>query len=155
MLNQVTSAIKTFSPSVPPKAIDILKQILDHAKTSGLVDQLCACLAASGASLIPGSGNLARVAEEGCRALWFLINALECLSLKEKARTFPLTSLRSHSLARLDIREHDRSPDIGTDCEKVLDAITRAFLDSKPVHCAILYCLRQRNEAVLLAGIQV
>lgn len=155
MLNQVTAAIKTFPLSSPPKAIDILKQILDHAKTSGLVDHLCLCLAASGTSMISGSANLSRVAAEGCRALWFLINALESLSLKEKARTFPLTSLHSHSVSRLDIREHDRSPDIGTECEKVVDAITRAFLDSKPVHCAILYCLRQRNEAVLLAGIQL
>lgn len=155
MLNQVTSAIKKLSLSGPPKAIDILKQILDHAKTSGLVDHLCLCLAASGTSMISGSANLSRVAAEGCRALWLLINALESLYLKENARTCPLTSLRSHSLVRLDIREHDRSPDIGTDCEKVLDAITRAFLDSKPVHCAILYCLRQRNEGVLLAGIQV
>ncbi|XP_010671457.2 serine/threonine-protein kinase TIO isoform X1 [Beta vulgaris subsp. vulgaris] len=155
MLNQVTSAIKKLSLSGPPKAIDILKQILDHAKTSGLVDHLCLCLAASGTSMISGSANLSRVAAEGCRALWLLINALESLYLKENARTCPLTSLRSHSLVRLDIREHDRSPDIGTDCEKVLDAITRAFLDSKPVHCAILYCLRQRNEGVLLAGIQL
>ncbi|XP_021764025.1 serine/threonine-protein kinase TIO-like [Chenopodium quinoa] len=155
MLNQVTSAIKTFSPSGPSKAIDILKQILDHAKTSGLVDHLCVCLAASGTSMISGSANLSRVAAEGCRALWFLINALETFSLKDKSGTFPLTSLRSHSLVRLDIGENDRSPDVGTDCEKVLDAITRAFLDSKPVHCAILYCLRQRNEAVLFAGIQL
>lgn len=156
MLNQVTSAIKTISLSGPPKAIDILKQILDHAKTSGLVDHLCVCLATSGTSMISGSANLSRVAAEGCRALWFLIDALESLSLKEKARTFPLTSLRGHSLVRLDIRENDSSSsDIGTECEKVLDVITRAFLDSKPAHCAMLYCLRQRNEAVLLAGIQL
>ncbi|KAL2921843.1 Serine/threonine-protein kinase TIO [Bienertia sinuspersici] len=155
MLNQVTLAVKAFPLSGPPKAIDILKQILDHAKTSGLVDHLCACLAACGTSMISGSANLSRAAAEGCRALWFLLNALESLSIKEKARAFPLTTLRSHSLGRLNISEYDKSLDIGTECEKVVDAITKAFLDSKPVHCAILYCLRQRNEAVLFAGIQL
>jgi len=155
MLNQVVLAVKASILGGPSKANGILRQILDHAKTSGLVDHLCMCLEASGTSLISGSANLSEAASESCKALWCLIDALENLSLNEKAYSFPLSSLRGHSLVRLDLREHDRYPEIGTECEKVLETITRAFLKSKPVHVAIYCCLRQRADTVLLAVIQV
>ncbi|KAL6132335.1 hypothetical protein ACLB2K_070706 [Fragaria x ananassa] len=49
---------------------EAVKQILNHAKTSGLADQLCLCLATAGESLISGSSNMLRSACEACRAIW-------------------------------------------------------------------------------------
>ncbi|KAH9624398.1 hypothetical protein KSS87_017953 [Heliosperma pusillum] len=154
MLNQVSSALKATDVSGPTDTIDTLKKILDHAKTSGLVDHLCMCLATAGTGLT-SSPSFQRSASEGCKALCFLIDALENMSNKVKPWIFPLTLHQSHSLVRLDIKELDWSPDTGTDCKKIIEVLTGMFLKSKPVFVAIYYCLRQRNEAVLLATIQL
>ncbi|KAK9665281.1 hypothetical protein RND81_14G102200 [Saponaria officinalis] len=153
MLNQVSSSTKECGVSEPPEAIDI-KKILDHAKTSGLVNHLCMCLATAGTGLT-SSPSFQRSASEGCKALWFLIDAMENLSNQVKPWIFPLTLYQSHSLVRLDIKELDWSPDSGTDSKKIIEALTKTFLKAKPVFVAIYYCLRQRNEAVLLAAIQL
>ncbi|KAL9240533.1 hypothetical protein vseg_014740 [Gypsophila vaccaria] len=154
VLNQVSSALKACDDSGPPKCIDTLKKILDHAKTSGLVNHLCVCLATAGAGLT-SSASFQRSASEGCKALWFLIDALENLSKKVKPWIFPLASYQSHSLAQLDIRELDGSLDAGVDSRKIVESLTETFLKAKPVFVAIYYCLRQRNEAVLAAAIQL
>ncbi|MBA0872366.1 hypothetical protein Goshw_012394, partial [Gossypium schwendimanii] len=75
------------SPSVINES---LKQILDHAVTSRLVDHLCLCLATSGASLSFGSTNMLLAACEACRAIWSLMDAHEIFFVKENPSLFPL-----------------------------------------------------------------
>lgn len=159
MLLRVAQGLKASQSTSVPEVVsaldETLKRILDHAKTSGLVDYLCLCLVNSGSSLISGSSNMLRAACEACRAIWSLIDGLEILGMKEKPLLFPLHALRSHSLVRLDTREHDGSPLLGTESAKIVDVVTRAFVTSKAVQVAIYYCLHQRLEASLSAGIQV
>ncbi|KAM5557890.1 serine/threonine-protein kinase TIO [Rosa sericea] len=146
MLTRVNQGLKQ-AVSDPNEAV---KQILDHAKTSGLVDQLCLCLATAGASLISGSLNMSRSACEACRAIWLLVDASEFFSTKGNAISFPLNTLRSPS------RAQDRGGSlIGTESAKLVAVVTRALVRSKPVQVAIHYCLRQRLEASLCAGIQL
>ncbi|MBA0781050.1 hypothetical protein Gotri_002009 [Gossypium trilobum] len=140
------------SPSVINES---LKQILDHAVTSRLVDHLCLCLATSGASLSSGSTNMLLAACEACRAIWSLMDAHEIFFVKENPSLFPLDALQSHSLARLDIRDHARGWLAGTEAAKVVDAVTRAFVRSKSVQFAIVNCLHQRVEPALSAAIHV
>lgn len=150
MLNQAVLAVKKF----PLSGSNIPLKILVHAKTSSLVDHLCLSLAAIGTSKLC-TDNLLCAASEGCIALWYLVDALENLSIKNKSWTFPLTTLHSHLLGQVNIRGCDTLPDIETDPEKVVVTVTRAFLNSEPVQVAMLYCLRQRIEKVLIATIQV
>lgn len=136
--------------------VETVKQILDHAKVSNVVELLCLCLANSGSSLISGSSNMLRAACEVCRSLWSLIDALELLHIKENAHLFPLYSLRSHSLLRLEIKNHEHGSLIGIESAIVIDAVTRSFLRSKAIQVAIYYCLRQRTaEPGLFAATQV
>ncbi|KAK2972844.1 hypothetical protein RJ640_028372 [Escallonia rubra] len=157
ILSQVAQGLKAPAVSSAPEAPEneTLKQILEHAKTAGLADLLCLCLATSGSSLISGSSNLLRAACESCRALCSLIDAHEVVSVNENAYVFPLHAFRSHSLLRLDIRDQDRSSLVGTGSTEVVDAVTGAFLRSKGIQVAIYYCLHQRFEAAVCAGTQV
>jgi fused-like protein len=159
MLSRVAQGLTEAHPTSVPEVVsalnETLKKILDHAKTSGLVDHLCLCLAISGSSLISGSSNMLRAACEACRATWSLIDALETLFQKESPLLFPLTALRSHSLVRLDIRDHERGSLVGTESAKIVDVVTRTFVRSKAVQVSIYYCLHQRLEAAMSAGIQV
>ncbi|KAK9990363.1 hypothetical protein SO802_025348 [Lithocarpus litseifolius] len=159
MLSRVAQGLKaTHLTSVPEAGSalnETLKKILDHAKTTGLVDLLCHCLVNSGLSLISGSSNMLRAACEACRATWSLIDALETLFLRESPLLFPLNALRSHSLVRLDIRDHERGSLIGTESAKIVDVVTRTFVRSKAVQVAIYYCLHQRLETAMSAGIQL
>ncbi|XP_050212738.1 serine/threonine-protein kinase TIO [Mercurialis annua] len=134
---------------------ETMKKILDHAKTCGLVEHLCFCLATCGSSLISGSSNILRAACEACRAIWSLIDAAETLFNKGTVSLFPLNSLRNLSLMRLDIRNQEQGSLIGPDSTRLVDAVTRAFLKSKAVQVAVYYCLRQHLEAVLAASIQI
>lgn len=159
MLTRVNWGLKALFSTLAPQAVsdpnETVKQILDHAKTSGLVDQLCLCLATAGASLISGSSNMLRSACEACRAIWLLIDASEIISMKGNPNSFPLNTMRSPSL-QLDRRDQDRGGSLlGTESAKLVAAVTRALVRSKPVQVAIHYCLHQRLEASLYAGIQV
>ncbi|KAK4436104.1 Serine/threonine-protein kinase TIO [Sesamum alatum] len=161
MLSQVAQSLRTSAVTSPPETASApsmvnrtVQQILDHAKSSGVLDCLCLCLESSGLSLISGSTNLLRAACEACRGIWSLIDALEILSMKGGA-LFPLNALRSHSLLRLDINEHDERPSHGTNSGEVIDVITTAFLKSKAIQVAVYFCLHQRHEIGLCAGVQV
>ncbi|XP_071693687.1 serine/threonine-protein kinase TIO [Rutidosis leptorrhynchoides] len=136
-------------------AINGLKEILDHAKTAGVADTLLSCLVTCGTSLMSGSSNLLRAACEACRAIWSLIDAFEIQLTNDNIHVFPLTSMYSHSLDRLNIKADECGPLIGTDSEKIVELVTRAFLRSKPVQVALYYCLRQRLEAAWSSGIQI
>lgn len=158
MLTRVTQGLKTISSTSVPTAVsvpnDTVKQILDHAKKSGLVDQLCLCLVTAGSSLISGSSNMLRAACEACSAIWLLVDASESLSMKRNAYSFPLNTWHIPSLP-LDSKDQDQGSLIGTESTKLVAAVTRAFLRSKAVQVALHYCLHQRIEASLHAGIQV
>ncbi|KAL0403381.1 UNVERIFIED_CONTAM: Serine/threonine-protein kinase TIO [Sesamum radiatum] len=78
---------------------------------------------------------------------------LKILSMKRSA-LFPLNALRSHSLLRLDINDNDERPSHGTNSGEVIDVITTAFLKSKAIQVAIYFCLHQRHEIGLCAGVQ-
>ncbi|TYH75287.1 hypothetical protein ES332_D04G009200v1 [Gossypium tomentosum] len=162
ILVRVSQGLRACSSTQAPKGIaspsvinESLKQILDHAVTSRLVDHLCLCLATSGASLSSGSTNMLLAACEACRAIWSLMDAHEIFFVKENPSLFPLDALRSHSLARLDIRDHARGWLAGTEAAKVVDAVTRAFVRSKSVQFAIVNCLHQRVEPALSAAIHL
>ncbi|PSS07240.1 Serine/threonine-protein kinase [Actinidia chinensis var. chinensis] len=162
MLSRVAQGLKasratlaTEVVSAPSTSNEILKQVLDHAKISGLADLLFSCLATSGSSLMSGSSHLLRAACEACRAIWSLTHAFEILFMKENAYLFPLNALRNHSLHRLDIRDHAQGSLVVTESEKIVDAVTKAFLRSKATQVAIYYCLRQRLEAALSSAIQI
>ncbi|XP_052178998.1 serine/threonine-protein kinase TIO isoform X2 [Diospyros lotus] len=161
MLSQAAQGLKASKVTLAtevvstPTANNILKQVLDHAKLSGLPDLLCLCLATSGSALMSGSSHLLRAASEACRAIWSLIDAFEILSVKENAYSFPLNALRSHSLLPLDMRDCDKSLLVGTESAKIVDAVTKAFLRSKAIQVAIYYCLRHRLEATLSAAVQI
>ncbi|KAK3213413.1 hypothetical protein Dsin_018119 [Dipteronia sinensis] len=161
MLSRVAQVLKA-SFSTPgsevvstPVVNETLNRILDHAKTSGLVDHLCLCLATSGSSLNSGSSNMLRAACETCKAIWALIDALEIDFTKSKPCLFPLNALRNHSLLRLDMRDHERGSLVGIESARIVDAVTRAFLRSKAVQLAINHCLHQRLEETLCAAIQL
>ncbi|KAK6228315.1 HEAT repeat - like 1 [Theobroma cacao] len=162
ILARVAQGLRAYSLTQVPKGIsspsmvnESLKQILDNAVTSRLVDHLCLCLATSGSSLSSGSTNMLRAACEACRAIWSLMDALEISFVKENPNLFPLDALWNHSLVRLDIRDHARGLLTGTESAKVIDVVTRAFVRSKAVQFAIVHCLHQRVEPALSAAIQI
>lgn len=161
MLSQVTQSLKAFvvatnleAASSPPPVNKTIQQILDHAKSSGVLNFFCMSLESSGLSLISGSTNLLRAACESCRGIWSLIYAFELLSQKGYV-SFPLNSLRCHSLLRLDIKDSDEAPLYGRDLGEAIDSISRAFLKSKAIQVAIYFCLHQRHEIGLCSGVQV
>ncbi|XP_039047016.1 serine/threonine-protein kinase TIO-like [Hibiscus syriacus] len=154
MLVGVSQGLRAYSLTQEPNVNESLKQILNHAVTSRLVDHLCLCLATSGSSLSSGSTNMLLAACEACKAIWSLMDAHEIFFVKENPSLFPLDALRSHSLAQLDIRDHARGWLAGTESAKVVDAVTRAFVRSKSVQFAIVNCLH-RVEPALSAAIQI
>ncbi|KAK3031483.1 hypothetical protein RJ639_035518 [Escallonia herrerae] len=133
ILSQVAQGLKALVVSSAPEAPKnkTLKQILEHARTTGLADILCLCLETSGSSLISSSSNLLCAARESCRALCSLIDAHEVVSVNKNAYAFSLHAFRSFSLLRLNIRDHDHHSLVRTGSTEVVDAVTKAFLRSK------------------------
>lgn len=161
MLSQVAQSLRASSATSTPEAASApsvvnktLQQVLVHAKSSDAVDYLCLCLESSGSSLLSGSTTLLKAACEACRGIWSLIDAFELLSMRERS-LFPLNSLRSRSLLRLDQKGCDEGFLHGSESGEVTDVITKAFLKSKAIQVAVFLCLRQRNEIGLCAVLQV
>ncbi|RAL46323.1 hypothetical protein DM860_015316 [Cuscuta australis] len=162
MLSHVAQALKVTPATLTPDVItspsvvnETVKEVLVHDQSSVLADLLCVCLATSGSSLISGSSNLLRAACEACRALWSLVDAFETLSMKENDHIFPLNSLRMLSRRRLDIDDSKQDSMLVKYSMKIIDAVTKAFLRSKPIQFSLLCCLRQRVEVSLCATIQL
>lgn len=160
-LSKVVHALKA-SPgnnveatATPIMASETLKTMMDHVKTSGLVDHLCLCLAIAGSSLQKGASNFLHAAGEACKALWLLIHILEILLLKQHAYQFPLDASLSNSLLRLDIKENEQGLLVGKTSTEVVNAITGAILNSKPIQVSLDHCIRQRLEPAASASIQV
>ncbi|KAL2326660.1 hypothetical protein Fmac_025718 [Flemingia macrophylla] len=156
MLSRVAQVLRSSSQiSGQETMTETTNKILDHAKTSGLVDHLCLCLATSGSSLISGSSNMLRAASEACRAIWSLINALDILFMKKSAILFPINALWCHSLHRTEIVDHEQGPLDKADSTKIVDALTRAFLTSKAVQVAVYYCFHHRHESAMNCALQL
>lgn len=115
---------------------------------------LCLAVSGSSSSIISSSSNMLFAACEACRALWALINALELLSSKEQPLLFPLNTLRSNSFHGINNGD-DRGLVFERGSERIVDAISVAFLKSKHMQIAIYYCLRQRLESPLAAALQL
>lgn len=156
MLSKVAQVLRS-SPQISGSETlnETANRIIEHAKTSGLVDHLCLCLATSGSSLIAGSSNMLRAASEACRAVWSLVNALDVLFMKKSAVLFPINALWSHSLQRMEIMDHGQDPLFDAESTKIVDSMTRAFLRSKGVQVAVYYCFHQRIESATICGLQV
>lgn len=153
MLSGVAQAVKSSSQTSDPEMLnETIKKILDHAMTTGLVDHLCLCLKTPGSL---GSPVMLQAASEACRAICSMINALDTLFLKTNAIIFPIDALQSHSLSRIEITDHEQSPFIGSESSKVVEAVTRAFLNTKATRVAFYYCFHQCLEAAICSGLQV
>ncbi|XP_047161227.1 serine/threonine-protein kinase TIO isoform X1 [Vigna umbellata] len=155
MLSGVAQVLMSSQISGQETSNETANKILDHAKTMGLVDHLCLCLATSGSSLISGSSNMLRAASEACRAIWSLINALDILFMKKCAILFPINALRSHSLHRMEVLQHEQNLFDKADSAKIVDSMTRAFLRSKAVQVAVYYCFHQRLESAMNCCLQL
>ncbi|KAI9124606.1 hypothetical protein K1719_004528 [Acacia pycnantha] len=151
MLSRVGQVVKSSSQG-PETLNETIKKILDHAKTSGVVDHLCLCLKTSGSS---GSSIMLRAASEACRAIWSLINALDILFMKTNAIVFPIDAFQSHSLSRLEIIYDEQSSFIGSESSKIVEAVTRAFMNNKAIRVAVYYCFHQCLEAAMCSGLQL
>nr|GEV94362.1 serine/threonine-protein kinase TIO [Tanacetum cinerariifolium] len=136
-------------------SINGLKVILDYARTAGVTDTLLSHLVTCGTSLMSGSSNLLRAACEACRAIWSFIDAYEIQSTKEITHVFPLSSMHSPSLDRLNIKGDKSEPLIGIDSAKIVESVARVLLRSKAVQIAFYHCLRQRLEAAWSSVIQI
>ncbi|XP_031392409.1 serine/threonine-protein kinase TIO isoform X2 [Punica granatum] len=160
-LSKVANTLKASSNSnteatgTPVMARETVKSMMHHARTSGLVDHLCLCLATAGSSLQKGSSSFSRAAGEGCTALWSLIYLLEILSLKDHAYQFPLYAMRNNSLLRLDIKENEQGMLPGKESTEIVNAVTGAILKSKPIQVSIDHCICHRLEPAASASIQL
>ena len=156
MLSRVVWGLKTSMSSEGSKAMDeTLHQIVDHARTSGVVELLLGCLAASGSSLMSGTSNMVPAACETCKAIWYLINALEIISVQGQVFIFPLVYSRQHPLSQPDVKTHEHGLWIDTESAKIIEMIVKLFLESKPVQLAIYYCFHNGLESALHAALQV
>ncbi|XXG51856.1 hypothetical protein AAC387_Pa03g0329 [Persea americana] len=161
MLSRVSMGLKACMSAGSPEVVSVStveetsRGILDHARTPGFVDLLCLCLSTSGSILMSGCPNMLPVACEACKAMWALIDALEVLTMKGHVYLFPVNSLFSHSLLRLNIRDNDHGSLPETESDRIIEMVVRTLLQSKQVQVAIYYCLRQGLEPTLSAASQL
>ncbi|KAH7676526.1 Non-specific serine/threonine protein kinase protein [Dioscorea alata] len=159
MLSRVALGLKTSVAadasemvSQKPSPEQILIQIVDHAKESGIMDLLCECLAASGSSLMSGTLNMVPATCEACKSIWALIDAVELISMKGKAHLLPLNHSRHHSPIQADARIHDE--DLVLEPVKLVEMFVKSFLESRHVQTAFYYCIHNGLESALNAGFQ-
>ncbi|XP_071701915.1 serine/threonine-protein kinase TIO-like isoform X1 [Rutidosis leptorrhynchoides] len=144
----ITSVAQGLKASMAIKHVEMvtytLRDILDNAKAFGVIDDLLSCIVTCGTGLMSGSSNLLRAACEASEAIWSLIDAFELQCTQENAPVFPLSSMHSHSLDRINIKRDKCESFIGKDYEEIVETVTQAFLGSEAVRLAMFYCLRQR-----------
>ncbi|XP_071704109.1 serine/threonine-protein kinase TIO-like [Rutidosis leptorrhynchoides] len=158
VISRVAQRLKANSVAIKDSGVETkgLKEILDHAIASGVIDTLLSCLVTCGTSLTSGSSNLLHAACEVCEAIWSLIDAFDQIqSTTENATIFPLSSMNSYSLNRINIKGDDNEPIDGKDYENIVEAMKEAFLRYEAIRVAIFYCLRQRSEASWSSVIQI
>lgn len=160
MLSRVALGLKTSVAadvsemvSQKPSPEQILIQIVDHAKESGIMDLLCECLAASGSSLMSGTLNMVPATCEACKSIWALIDAVELISMKGQTHLLPLNHSRHHSSIQADARIHDEN--LVLESVKLVEMFVKSFLESRHVQTAFYYCIHNGLESALNAGFQV
>ncbi|ONK63237.1 uncharacterized protein A4U43_C07F12800 [Asparagus officinalis] len=162
MLSRVVLGLKTSligdGPEkvvVPSSTEEVFIQIVDSARTSGLVATMCECLINSGSSLISGSSNMVPAACEACKVIWYFIEATEIISVKGKTQVFPLKFSRQPSVHQPDDRENNQGPPTDTEAVKTIGMIGNTFLGSKEMQVAIYYCFHNGLESALHAALQL
>ncbi|KAJ0979872.1 hypothetical protein J5N97_015346 [Dioscorea zingiberensis] len=158
MLSRVALGLKASTSAEVPEMVSqktleqSLIQIVDHAKTSGLMDLLCDCLAASGSSLLSGTLNMVPATCEACKSIWALIDAMEIISMKGKTHLFPLNHSRQHSPFYGDgVFDENLLPD----SVKLVDKFVKCLLESQHIQTAFYYCIHNGLESALNAGFQI
>lgn len=162
MLSRVVLGLKTLlsndgpeKVAVPSLTEEVFIQIVDSARTSKLVATMCECLINSGSSLISGSSNMVPAACEACKVIWYVIEAVEIISVKGQTQVFPLNSLRQHSEHQADDKENNQGRPADIEAVKTVGIIGDTFLGSKEMQVAIYYCFYNGLESTRLAALQV
>jgi fused-like protein len=151
MLSRVISGLKTSMSSEGPKPVDkTLLKIVDHARRSQLLELLCECLIASGSDIISGSTNMVPAACEACKAIWYLVHAVDIMSISAQHFSFPLANSwqQIHSM-----QEQGSTTDSSS--TNLIDIFVKFFLDSRPMQIAVYHCLHNGLESAIHACLQV
>lgn len=157
MLSRVVSSLRTPEPHDETELIspcqqfeETSKRILDHASQSGIGNLLVECLMAAGSSLMSGSSDMLPAACEACKSIWYIIDAMEALSVKGRSYFFPLMSSKSDQILQYDVKDLNQGSLLGT-----ISMVAKSFLDSKAIQIAVYYCFRNGLESALHAVLQV
>ncbi|KAL4192557.1 hypothetical protein AMTRI_Chr06g172560 [Amborella trichopoda] len=159
VLTQVTQGLHSFmapdmvAGSSPEE--NTMIQILDHAKSSGLMGQICLCLEISGSGLMSGSSNHCAAACEACKATWALVDASEIVAMKGHVRLFPLSSFIVHSELQLGPRVQSQHACDEVESSNTVEAFSKVLFGSKAMQVALHYALHQGFEQSLGATIQL
>ncbi|KAL5205789.1 hypothetical protein ABZP36_033998 [Zizania latifolia] len=156
MLSRVISGLKTSISSESPKPVDeSLVKIINHARSSQLLELLCECLIASGSDIISGSTNMVPAACEACKAIWYLAHAVDIMSLDTHNFSFPLANSWRQVHVMLDGKMQDQSslPDSGS--THLMNIFVKSFLASRPMQVAVYHCLHNGLESAIHASLQL
>ncbi|XP_040385273.1 serine/threonine-protein kinase TIO [Oryza brachyantha] len=165
MLSRVISGLKTSISSESPKPMEeSLIKIINHARSSQLLELLCECLIASGSDIISGSTNMVPAACEACKAIWYLAHAVDIMSLGTHNFSFPLANSWRQVHATLDGKMQDQGslpapqkkdslPD--PDSTHLINIFVKSFLASKPMQVAVYHCLHNGLESAIHASLQL
>ncbi|EEE53136.1 hypothetical protein OsJ_35944 [Oryza sativa Japonica Group] len=165
MLSRVISGLKTSISSESPKPMEeSLIKIINHARSSQLLELLCECLIASGSDIVSGSTNMVPAACEACKAIWYLAHAVDIMSLGTHNFSFPLANSWRQVHAKLDGKMQDQGSlpasqkkdslsDI--DSTHLINIFVKSFLASKPMQVAVYHCLHNGLESAIHASLQL
>ncbi|KAF3341059.1 Serine/threonine-protein kinase TIO [Carex littledalei] len=147
MLYRVTLGLKTNISTKGQKPVDnVLLQILDHAcSSSQFLELLFQCLLGCGSASHTEPSTLIPAACESCKVIWYLVYAMELMSLNDGQILFPLACWRRPGQDPLtDLRS-----------AKLVDVVSRALLDSRQMQIALYYCLHNGLESCVNAILQL
>ncbi|CAD6234940.1 unnamed protein product [Miscanthus lutarioriparius] len=151
MLSRVISGLKASMSSEDPKPVEeSLLKIIDHARTSQLLELLCECLIASGSDTISGSTNMVPAACEACKAIWYLAHAVDIMSIGAHHFSFPLANSwrQIHSMQEQGSMADSNSTNL-------INIFVKSFLASRPMQVAVYHCLHNGLESAIHACLQL
>ena len=151
MLSRVIPGLKASMSSEDPKPVEeSLLKIIDHARTSQLLELLCECLIASGSDTISGSTNMVPAACEACKAIWYLAHAVDIMSIGAHHFSFPLANSwrQIHSMQEQGSMADSNSTNL-------INIFVKSFLASRPMQVAVYHCLHNGLESAIHACLQV
>ncbi|ONM34597.1 Serine/threonine-protein kinase TIO [Zea mays] len=151
MLSRVISGLKASMSSEDPKPVEeSLLKIIDHARTSQLLELLCECLMASGSDTLSGSTNMVPAACEACKAIWYLAHAVDIMSIGAHHFSFPLANSwrQIHSM-------QEQSSKADSNSTNLINIFVKSFLASRPIQVAVYHCLHNGLESAIHACLQL